>query len=227
MTIHEIYRYADAIGLMTFSTQYNGEVHSRIAHFNGYDEEGIYLRTMGSKPYGRQLHTSKKVTVCGHYGKGILNHEAVGEMPEFAPGYTFRLIGEVRFVPAEEIIEKAKTNKMLEVAARDITLYPAMADGNFIIHKAKGEIYDYDFEMLHRDHKLLRRRFAFGGGTFNPAGVRITNACISCGACMEACTFKAIFEGENQYHVNPERCDDCNSCRLVCPVNAIDISLVL
>ncbi len=68
MSIAEIYAYADRVGLLTFSTMYDGEVHSRIAHFNGYDDdEGIYFRTMGNKPYGRQLIDTRKVTVCGHY----------------------------------------------------------------------------------------------------------------------------------------------------------------
>ncbi len=226
MEIKEIYRYADQIGLLTFSTIYNGEVHSRIAHFNGYDEEGIYFRTMGNKPYGRQLKESLKVTVCGHYGGGILNHEEVGAEPVFAPGYSLRIIGDIRFVSAEEIIEKAKTNKMLEVAARDIELYPAMGEGNFIIYKAKGEIFDYDFAKVNRNHKLLRTRFAIGGATYNPAGVRINDNCISCGVCSDICSFDAIAKGDTKYMVIGERCDDCGSCMRECPANAIEESLV-
>ncbi len=226
MTIKEIYEAADRIGLMAFSTIYNGEVHSRIAHFNGYDENGIYLRTMGSKPYGRQLRETGQVTVCGQWGGAILNHEDVGAIPHFAPGYTFRLVGKVRFVSAEEVRELAKTNKMMEVAARDIDMYPAMGEGNFVIYAAKVEIYDYDFEKLHRSHKLLRRRASFGGETFNPAGVRImADKCIGCGVCERTCSFDAIISGDT-YRVNSERCDDCGSCRLACPVGAIEESLV-
>ncbi len=227
MTIQEIYQYADKIGLLSFSTIHNGEVHSRIAHFNGYDNEGIYLRTMGSKTYGRQLKEGGILTVCGHYGEGILNHNEIGAEPIFAPGYTFRLIGKVRFVPAEEIIEKAKTNKMLEVAARDIKYYPAMANGNFMIYSAKVEIYDYDFAKVNRPYKLERTRAAFGGATFNHAGVRIDKEkCIGCNVCAETCSFSAIIPSDNGYSVNPSRCDDCGSCMLKCPVEAIKPSLV-
>ncbi len=226
MTIEEIYGYADRIGLLTFSTIHNGEVHSRIAHFNGYDSDGIYFRTMGNKPYGRQLKETLQVTVCGHYGGGIINHEDVGAIPEFAPGYSFRLIGKLRYLSAQEVKERAKSNKMMEVAARDIDMYPAMADGNFVIESAKGEIFDYDFEMKHRDHKVLRTRFAFGGATYNDAGVRITDSCIGCGACYEVCSFKAIIPGD-KYSVNPSRCDDCGSCLQTCPVGAIELSLTM
>ncbi len=227
MSIKEIYEYADKIGLLSFSTIHNGEVQSRIAHFNGYDDEGIYLRTMGSKSYGRQLRDGGAITVCGNYGEGILNHSDVGAEPIFAPGYTFRLVGKIRFVPAEEIKEKAKTNKMLEVAARDIDYYPAMGNGNFVIYSAKVEIYDYDFAKIHRPHKLERTRVAFGGMTFNEAGVRINkDECIGCNICADTCSFDAIIPGDEGYSVNPHHCDDCGSCMIECPVGAIKESLV-
>lgn len=225
MMIKEFYKYVEQIGLLTFSTIHNNEVHSRVAHFNGYDDDGIYFRTMGNKPYGRQLTETGKVTVCGHYGEGLLNHGDIGVVPDFAPGYSLRIIGECRFVPAEEIIAKATTNKMLEVAARDIELYPAMADGNFIIYKAKCEIFDYDFEKINRPYKLLRTRFAFGGATYNQAGVHIAvDECINCGACADICSFDAIKE-DGGYSVISERCDDCGSCLFACPVGAIKESL--
>ncbi len=226
MTIEEIYNYADRIGLHTFSTIYNGEVHSRIAHFNGYDSQGIYLRTMGTKPYGRQLRETLQVTVCGHSDAPLLNHDDIGAVPDFAPGYTFRLIGELRYVSPEEIAQNAKTNKMLEVAARDIISYPAMAEGNFQIIRARGEIYDYDFAKVNRPYKLHRRRFAFGGMTYNEAGVSISEQCIECGRCYEICSFSAIEEG-SPYRVLSERCDDCGSCMLECPVGAIKESKVI
>lgn len=228
MTIAEIYEAADRIGLLSFSTIHNGEVHSRIAHFNGYDDEGIYFRTMASKPYCRQLKESGKLTVCGNWGDGILNHEDVGAEPVFAPGYTFRMVCDVRYVAPEEIIRKAQTNKMLEVAARDIKNYPTMGEGNFMIYRAKGEIYDYDFAKINRDHKLLRTRFSFGGVAFNPAGVRINpDLCVSCGTCKSVCSFDAIEVVDEKYRVRPERCDDCGSCRLRCPVGAIEESLTM
>ncbi|MFI3330232.1 MAG: 4Fe-4S binding protein [Rikenellaceae bacterium] len=226
MTIEELYKLIEQIGLLTFSTIENNEVHSRIAHFNGYDDEGLYFRTMANKPYGRQLHKTKKVTVCGHYGGGILNHDDLGAEPIFAPGYSLRIIGEIRFVSAEEIISKAKTNKMLEVAARDIQTYPAMGEGNFQIIKAKCDIFDYDFGKVTRPHKLLRTRFSFGGMEFNLAGVRINkDLCIECGACKDICSFDAIDDSDG-YSVDATHCDDCGNCMRNCPVGAISESLV-
>ena len=31
------------------------------------------------------------------------------------------------------------------------------------MYKGKGEIDDFDYEMVNRDHKLLRKRFTFDG----------------------------------------------------------------
>lgn len=225
MDIAEIYKYADQIGVLTFSTICDGEVHSRSAHFNGFDEDGIYFRTMVNKPFGKQLIETGKVTVCACSDPRVLEHNEDG-IPVFPRSCTIRIIGEVRRVSANEIREKAKTNKALQTAATDIDKYPAMAEGNFIIHKAKGEIFDVDFEMKCRSHKVLRTRFAFGGARVNPAGVSITDACISCGACFEVCSFKAIQEGV-PYKVISENCDDCGSCLQVCPVGAIMESLAM
>lgn len=220
MKISEIYKYAEDIGVLVFSTIHNGEVHSRAAHFNGYDEEGIYFRTMRNKPFGRQVNATKKITVCG-CSETSIDHDSES-MPIFKPGYSFRLIGEVRNVDAKEIKEKAKSNKALKIAAKDIEEYPAMAEGNYVIYKAKVEIFDYNFSFTTRDHKILRTRAAYGGMAFNLAGPRITDKCISCGECKKICSFKAI--KSDPYQVVPERCDDCGSCISICPVNAIEIS---
>ena len=143
MKISEVYAYAEKIGVLVFSTIHNNEVHSRVAYFNEFDEDGIYFRTMVNKPFCRQLEATNKVTVCGITDTTIIEHTKDGA-PIFPPSYSFRLIGEVKKVNPQVIIEKSKTNKGLLTAAQDIEKYPAMAEGNFIIHKAKVEVFDVD-----------------------------------------------------------------------------------
>lgn len=47
----------------------------------------------------------------------------------------------------------------------------------FVLYRAKGEIYDYDFARKNRDHKLERERFSYGefpvekAGSLSPTGV--------------------------------------------------------
>ena len=222
MLVKEIYEKLDAVGVLTFSTIYEGEVHSRIVHLNGYDETGIYFRTMWNKPFARQLRANPNLAVCGVSDSSVLGHGENG-VPDFPPGYSIRLVGQVIHLEENQVRELAKDNELLQLAVYDMDKYHAMKDGNFKIHTAKGEIFDYDFECVNRDHKLLRTRFSFGGMTYNEAGPTITDKCIECGACKDVCTFKAIEEG-SPFKVNGNKCDDCGSCIMTCPVDAIELS---
>ena len=55
---------------------------------------------------------------------------------------------------------------------------------------------------------------------------KITDECISCGACEPECPNQAICEGETIYVIKPERCTECvgshtsPKCAEVCPVDA-------
>ncbi len=55
---------------------------------------------------------------------------------------------------------------------------------------------------------------------------KITEDCISCGACEPECKNEAIREGEDIYVIDPEKCTECvgwfdkQKCVEVCPVDA-------
>lgn len=49
---------------------------------------------------------------------------------------------------------------------------------------------------------------------------KITDACISCGACEAECPVSCISAGEDKYVINPDECIECGSCANVCPVDA-------
>jgi ferredoxin len=55
---------------------------------------------------------------------------------------------------------------------------------------------------------------------------KITEECISCGACEPECPNEAISEGEEIYTIDPAKCTECvgahesSRCADVCPVDA-------
>ena len=49
---------------------------------------------------------------------------------------------------------------------------------------------------------------------------KISDKCISCGACAENCPVSCIRQGEDKYIINPEECIGCGTCAGVCPVGA-------
>jgi len=56
--------------------------------------------------------------------------------------------------------------------------------------------------------------------------LKITEECISCGACEPECPNEAISEGEEIYTIDPNKCTECvgshesSRCVEVCPVDA-------
>ena len=49
---------------------------------------------------------------------------------------------------------------------------------------------------------------------------KISDDCVACGACAEACPTSAISEGDGTYVIDADTCVDCGSCADACPVDA-------
>ena len=58
--------------------------------------------------------------------------------------------------------------------------------------------------------------------------MKITEECISCGACEPECPVEAIFEGDEIYEIDAKKCVECKGhydepqCVEVCPVECIE-----
>lgn len=222
LTVQEIYEKFDKIGSVTFATIDNGYPETRIAHFFAYDDKGLYFRTMTTKPFFHQLVTNKKVSVCGMSSATEVTHDGEG-MPVFEPGYSIRITGDCERVDREYIKEKAENSNDFLMGYKDILKYPALHA--FRINKARGEIFDFDFELHSRDHKLKRTRFTLNEFTYPNRGVVINDDCVNCGKCIKTCSFSAIYKGEDHYMIDPLKCDACGDCTLVCNFDAIDINI--
>jgi ferredoxin len=56
--------------------------------------------------------------------------------------------------------------------------------------------------------------------------LKITEECIACSACLDACPREAIHEGEPYFTIDPENCTECeeeggSKCIPTCPVDCI------
>ena len=57
---------------------------------------------------------------------------------------------------------------------------------------------------------------------------KITDDCISCGACEPECLNNAISEGETIYVIDPNKCTECvgsfdsSKCAEICPVDSCE-----
>ncbi|MFN8503963.1 indolepyruvate ferredoxin oxidoreductase subunit alpha [Kouleothrix sp.] len=51
----------------------------------------------------------------------------------------------------------------------------------------------------------------------------ITEPCIGTkdASCVAVCPVDCIYEGDDQYYINPDECIDCGACEPECPVEAI------
>ena len=49
----------------------------------------------------------------------------------------------------------------------------------------------------------------------------ITDACVSCGTCADACPLECISEGDGKYVINADTCAGCGTCADACPLEAI------
>ena len=49
---------------------------------------------------------------------------------------------------------------------------------------------------------------------------KITDKCISCGACAASCPVSCITQGDGKYVIDPNSCIGCGTCSGVCPVGA-------
>ena len=49
----------------------------------------------------------------------------------------------------------------------------------------------------------------------------ITDDCVMCGTCADACPVEAISEGDGIYVIDADVCAECGTCVAECPTEAI------
>jgi uncharacterized pyridoxamine 5'-phosphate oxidase family protein/NAD-dependent dihydropyrimidine dehydrogenase PreA subunit len=185
---------------VTFATTKDGMPQARIADVMGYENGQLLCIVGNNKPFYHQLKETGKVAIVGM----TADYVAV------------RLMGDVKFVDEsyrERVFElNPDLANLFPDEERRKTLVP------YVVHRGRGEIFD----LSGTRGKMYRERFSFGGESVHPAGFRINDNCTACGACLPACPFTAISEGE-PYVISPNRCDECGTCYSICPSDAIEL----
>jgi len=82
-------------------------------------------------------------------------------------------------------------------------------------------IRDMAIEYFHLGvNPIFRESYTVGQGRAKPKGYTITEDCVSCGACVEACPQRAITLGAPSV-IHQEHCLHCGNCVEHCPVAAV------
>lgn len=89
----------------------------------------------------------------------------------------------------------------------------------FVLDNGELELFDLGTSPIYRRAFTLTGDGAADGS--NRHGFTITDACIGCGACADACPQQCIEEGA-PFHIRQEHCLHCGLCSEVCPVQAVD-----
>ena len=68
---------------------------------------------------------------------------------------------------------------------------------------------------------LERDSFSFGAAEKKEEGYFITEDCIGCGSCLNACPQNCIESGSIPHVIEQEHCLHCGNCMNVCPAGAV------
>lgn len=138
----------------------------------------------------------------------------VGQSPDFR---TCRLRGAVEH-PDDEVEQHRLVDRIFELNPSMQELYPG--DSRYVLEAfylqdAQGEYFDLS------GTPIVRVPFALGSAREAVAGFVITDRCVACGTCAEACPEQCIAAG-SPYEIAQVHCLRCGRCAEVCPHDAIE-----
>lgn len=192
----EALEFLRKIKSVTFATVENGKPCVRIIDVMLVEGEKLYFLTARGKDFYRQLMESGEIAIIGMD----------------ATYATVRVAGKAQKA------DRSLVNRIFEENPGLGDIYPPDKRDIlevFCLSRGRGEYFALTATGPQR------YRFGFGGEeTPGTSGFRITDKCVACGLCENACPVKAISQGDI-YRIDGSRCLSCGRCAEICPHGAI------
>ena len=165
------------------------------------DENGLFFLTAKGKDFYRRLKDRGYLALSGKKGADTMHCTAVsvrGKVREIGAEMLPLLFEKNPYMP--EIYPTEESRKALTV---------------FQIYEGSGEWFDLSKKPIERDS------FSFGGAEQRASGYYVTDACLSCGACLADCPQSCIDLTGDKAVIRQENCLHCGNCAAVCPAGAV------
>jgi uncharacterized pyridoxamine 5'-phosphate oxidase family protein/Pyruvate/2-oxoacid:ferredoxin oxidoreductase delta subunit len=165
------------------------------------DEGGLYFLTAKGKGFYDRLKKREFLALTATKGDDTMNSVAIS------------IRGKVRDLGFEKIPELFEKNQYM------YQIYPTEESMKaltvFQIYEGNGEWFDLSKRPIERDS------FSFGAAEKKEEGYFITEDCLGCGSCLNACPQNCIESGSIPHVIEQEHCLHCGNCMNVCPAGAV------
>lgn len=189
------------VGVLSFATiGAGGEPQIRCISAVHYEKDSFYFFTARGKEFCRQLLTNGRIQVMAY------------------TRYKEMIRVSARAVPVPESEQKKYVDIIFDEQPYLSNVYPGdtrQIGIVFAVHDMRIEYFNLGVNPIFREQYIL------GKGKAEPKGYTITENCIGCGRCVEACPQRCIEKGR-PYRIMKEHCLHCGSCFERCPVQAVE-----
>ena len=181
----------------TVATIYSeGHPITRIIDIMLYDDNGIYFLTAKGKAFYQQLMEQQYISLSATNGKKDVS-----------------LHGWVKAIGQDKLAEIFQKNPYMQ------DIYPKGkrdALEVFHIYAAQGDFFDISLPT-----RVTRDNFTIGEYAIQPHGYTISDTCIGCGKCIDACPQNCIDIISISARIEEKHCLHCGRCVSFCPIGAI------
>lgn len=190
------------VGVLAFATaDQDGNPQIRNISAIHYEPEAMYFFTAKGKNFCKELLSDGRVQ--------ILAYTKYKEMIRLS----------ARAVPALEMEQRKLIDTIFEEQPYLLNVYPEQTRflAGIVFQITDAEIEYFNLGV----NPIFRESYTIGKGNITLKGYRITDACISCGKCLENCPQRCIEIG-NPCKIQQEHCLHCGNCMAVCPAGAVE-----